>query len=477
MTGQDVTIPLVNDFEWTRDGSWIAYAVSSPKAEEDGAFARQMGDGAVRTLAKGKGNYKGFGFDESGRQLAFVSDHADYDKDVAPYRLYYWKTTDSAATELVSASTRGMPAGMVVSDQSAPSFSKDGQRLYLGTAPPPPPPRRRLAGTARRGSVALERSAAPADAAGARPAGAQSLVSRGGPPRRRRFVQLATPDMPTFTPGDDPNRALGTDDLPYRQEVSWDTNYGDMYLVDLKTGQRKKINERFRTGAPMTLSPGGRFLLYFDESQNDWFSYRIADGVRVNLTEKLGLNFWREDHDTPNQPPAYGTAGWTADDRSVLLYDKYDIWEVRPDGTAPRMVTNGEGRKQQIVFRYRSLDPEQRVVPADQPLLLSANEDRTEDSGFFRVNLSGSAPPEKLVMVPKAVGADHQGQECQPARGHAVPVRRVPGSVGHRHQLPRHEKGVERQPAAGGVRLGQGRDDEVPERRRQGAPGDSRQAG
>ena len=83
----------------------------------------------------------------------------------------------------------------------------------------------------------------------------------------------------------------------------------------------------------MTLSPGGRFLLYFDESQNDWFSYRIADGARVNLTEKLGLNFWREDHDTPNLPPAYGTAGWTADDRSVLLYDKYDIWEVRPDGS------------------------------------------------------------------------------------------------------------------------------------------------
>jgi dipeptidyl aminopeptidase/acylaminoacyl peptidase len=237
--------------------------------------------------------------------------------------------------------------------------------------------------------VALEGSTAPADAARARAAGAQPELSRGDPSGR---------------PGEDANRTLGTDDLPYRQEISWDGTYSDVYLVDVKSGQRRRINERFRSGAPMTLSPAGKYLLYFDESQNDWFSYRAADGVRVNLTEKLGMNFWREDHDSPSLPPAYGTGGWTADDRSVLLYDKYDIWEVKPDGTAARMVTNGAGRKQGIVFRYRSLDPEQRTVPGDQPLLLSANEDRTEDSGFYRVPLQGSAAPEKLVMLPKAFG-------------------------------------------------------------------------
>jgi dipeptidyl aminopeptidase/acylaminoacyl peptidase len=400
-----VAIPLVTDFEWTRDGSWIAYGVSSAKAEEDGAFVRQMGDGSVRTLTKGKGNYKSFAFDEDGRQLAFLSDQAEYDKEVAPYRLYYWKTGDASAAELVAASTRGMPAGMVVSDQGAPTFSKDGQRLYLGTAPAPPAPAPDGAPEPRGVDLwhwkdpllqPMQRVRAQQE----RNRSYRAVVHLAD----KRFVQLATADMPTLTPGEDPARALGTDDLPYRQEVSWDTNYGDIYLVDQKTGQRKKINEHFRTGAPMTLSPGGRFLLYFDESQNDWFTYRIADGVRVNLTEKLGLNFWREDHDTPNAPPAYGTAGWTAGDRSVLLYDKYDIWEVRPDGTGARMVTGGEGRKRQIVFRYRSLDPDQRAIPVDKPLLLSANEDSTEDSGFYRVGLTGSSTPEKLVMVPKAAG-------------------------------------------------------------------------
>ena len=179
-------MPLVSDFEWNRDGSWIAYGVSSPKAEEDGAFARQMSDGSVRTLLEGKGNYKAFGFAEDGRQLAFLSDQAEYDKDVAPYRVYYWKSSDAAASELVAAATRGMPSGMVVSDQGALSFSKDGHRLYLGTAPPPAPPAAGgRARAARRGPVALEGSAAAADAARARPAGAQSQLPRRRPSRRQ----------------------------------------------------------------------------------------------------------------------------------------------------------------------------------------------------------------------------------------------------------------------------------------------------
>jgi hypothetical protein len=27
-------------------------------------------------------------------------------------------------------------------------------------------------------------------------------------------------------------------------------------------------------------------------------------------------------------PNSYGNAGWTKDDREVLIYDRYDIWRV-----------------------------------------------------------------------------------------------------------------------------------------------------
>ncbi|MEO7270998.1 MAG: hypothetical protein ABIX28_19635, partial [Vicinamibacterales bacterium] len=45
------------------------------------------------------------------------SDQAEYDKDVSPYRLYYWKAGENAATELVSATTRGVPQGLVVTSR------------------------------------------------------------------------------------------------------------------------------------------------------------------------------------------------------------------------------------------------------------------------------------------------------------------------------------------------------------------------
>ena len=60
-----------------------------------------------------------------------------------------------------------------------------------------------------------------------------------------RFVQLASPDLPTVNPGTDAIRAIGLSDLPYEQEISWDTTYDDVVLVDQRTSTRRKILEHY----------------------------------------------------------------------------------------------------------------------------------------------------------------------------------------------------------------------------------------
>ena len=382
--------------------------MSSNDAAKDGAFARHAADGATRTLQSGRGHYKSLAFDENGTQLAFLSDTADYAQKVSPYRLYYWRAaaSDAApATELVSSATAGMPKGMVVSEFAAPRFSKDGARLFLGTgAPPPatPDPDDKAAAPTRvdlwhykdpliqpmqrvRDQQERERSY-------------RAVVHLAG----RRFVQLATPELPTVNASEDASQVLGTSDVPYRQEISWDQSYNDVYLLNLETGKPKKVLEHW--GNTATLSPGGRYVLHFDERAGHWLTYRVADGARANLTEKIANRFQQENN-TPDLPGAYGTAGWTANDASVLLYDKFDIWEVKPDGSGARMITNGEGRRHEIAFRYRALDPDETVVPSGKPLLLSAVDDRTRASGYYRIPaLSTTAAPEKVVMLDKAFG-------------------------------------------------------------------------
>ncbi|HEX9366307.1 MAG TPA: prolyl oligopeptidase family serine peptidase, partial [Vicinamibacterales bacterium] len=412
-TGDEVTIPEVNEYEWNKNGDWIAYAASSTDAAKDGAFARHIADGAVKTLHAGRGHYKSLAFDEAGAQLAFLSDEADYAQKVSPYRLYYWKASpstgsgpaDAAATEIASAATAGMPAGLVVSEFAAPRFSKDGARLYLGTGPPPEAPADPNDKTPPVTKVDLWNFHDPL---------IQPMQKvRDQQERERsfravvhladtRFVQLATPDLPTVNAGDDPAQLLGTSDMSYRQEISWDQDYNDVYLLDVKTGKPKKVLEHWGNAA--TMSPAGKYVLHFDERIGHWLTYRVSDGVRVDLTEKIPSKFQLENN-TPDLPGPYGTGGWTANDASVLLYDKFDIWEAKPDGTGAHMITNGEGRKQDVTFRYRSLDPDEQAVPANTPVLLSAVNDRTRASGFYRIpSLAAATAPEKVVMIDKAFG-------------------------------------------------------------------------
>lgn len=130
----------------------------------------------------------------------------------------------------------------------------------------------------------------------------------------KRFVQLATMEIPTVNTAEDPNLAIATSDLAYRKEMSWDQSYNDVFLVDLRSGKPQRVLERWASNAT-SMSPGGRFIVYFDEMKGQWHSYRASDGARANLTEKLSVRFQQE-NDTPDLPGPYGVAGWTANDAS-----------------------------------------------------------------------------------------------------------------------------------------------------------------
>src|SRR5262249_38240598 len=97
-----------------------------------------------------------------------------------------------------------------------------------------------------------------------------------------RFTQLASPEVPEVHTNDSDVNALGMSDVPYRQLISWDGRYDDVYLVKLADGSRRNVLEKAHFQA--SLSPGGNYVLYFDETDDQWHVIRASDGQNVNLT-------------------------------------------------------------------------------------------------------------------------------------------------------------------------------------------------
>jgi dipeptidyl aminopeptidase/acylaminoacyl peptidase len=410
-TGKETRIAEVVEYAWNKPGTWLAYGVSSKTPENDGAFAFESAAGRTVPLLKGLGNYKNLTFDEKGLQLAFTSDRDDYKSEKSASKLYYWAAPAmkpappaSGATELAPAAAKGFPAGMAVSENGKPQFSKDGGRLFFGIADAPKPEPKDAPEPVK---VDIwnwkDPFLQPMQKARAEEDKKRTLmcVMHFGP-KEKRFVQLATADVPEITLSEDAKVALGASDLPYRQLVSWDRGYEDNYIVSLADGSRRKVLEKSPYGA--SISPGGQWLLYFNDDDRNYYAIRVADGRSFNLTAKLGVSLVDETWDTPDEPGPYGTAGWTDGDRSILIYDRYDIWDVLPDGSKARMITSGIGRRGKITFRYARLDPEKRAVPAAEPIVLLATDETTRASGAYRVTVSNPADPVRIFLIDKSFG-------------------------------------------------------------------------
>ncbi len=417
--GKERTFSDALDFSFSKDAKTLVFTVSAKKEEGNGVFVvTPTIDAAPTELLAGKGKYSKLTWDEEQTQLAFASDKDDAAAKQPKLKLYYWKrgpiTPEAAkATEIVANTSAGFRSDFVISDRAGINFSQDGSKLFLGVAPPPEPekdPAEADANSDEKVVVDLwhykddyiqpmQKVRATADANRSYRA-VYHL-------KEKKFVQLANETMEGINPAAQGQFALGTDDREYRRLVGVDTNYSDVYLVNTTDGSRKALLKKQRSG--VSLSPNAKYGLFYDGK--DWNSISLPDGKVTNLTKTLGVAFWRESDDHPDVPPSYGSGGWVKDDKYVLLYDEYDIWQVAPDGSAAKNLTDGVGRKDKVVFRSLRLDPDERFIDPAQPLLLSAESEVTRDSGFYRDKIEGGMP-ERLLWAAKDFTAPTKAKDA-----------------------------------------------------------------
>ena len=215
-----------------------------------------------------------------------------------------------------------------------------------------------------------------------------------------KLVQLADSALYSVSPQQrgDLNIALGRNNLPYQKYKSWiAADFADYYVVDITSGKKELLIEKSDTW--LTMSPNGEHVAWYESKDSCWYAMNIQTKKSVNLTSQLGVAFYDEQQDMPMKSNSYGFVSWADNGKSVILYDKYDIWQLDPKGEAKaKNLTSGYGRENNIVLRYQQTDYEQKFIDTKKDMLLEAFNETNKQSGFYSLVLKKKPILTKLVM-------------------------------------------------------------------------------
>jgi dipeptidyl aminopeptidase/acylaminoacyl peptidase len=396
-TGAEDRITDVTSYAVDPTGAWVAYTIGSRTPDRDGAVLRAVAGGAETRLMQGTGNYKAITFDRDGRQVAFVSDKDEFTAEKPRYAAYHAMVGRAAVARRVVAPDAFTASRATLSDRTL-SFSRDGSTLVLGAAPVPPDsiPADSLADRAQVDVWHyMETRLQPQQKVeAARDRNRTWLVAHRLSANVTRLIGGDTIARTILS--DDGSVALALSDRPYALGRLWGDEGFDVSVIDVATGAARRLAEKVEF--PAQLSPTGRYATWFANGR--WFTHDVRTRKTTDLTGALtGVRFDQETWDTPSTPAPWGLAGWTRDDRTLLLYSRFDVWEVDPAGLrAARSVTDSVGVQNTTVLRVTDLDPDDRFIDPSAPVILTAFNERTKQSGFMRDRLGVVSPPETLLM-------------------------------------------------------------------------------
>ncbi|MCK0109777.1 prolyl oligopeptidase family serine peptidase [Flavobacteriaceae bacterium S0825] len=385
-SGKEDTLKYVTDFSFAKEGKRLVYTTTGKDTKSNSSvnvMNIENGNSATVFEANNKSKYYRLQLSDSGKNLGFVVDSDTTKALVRPNKLYHWSEGQSKASMIVDAASA--PKGYRVSSDGTVSFSQDDSKMYFGLATPPIVQDTTLL---KDEIVNVEvwtydeprlYTVQELQVKNDQKKSYQTVVHL----NNKKLVQLATTEYPNARLTDKGNAsvALVSNQEPYLLESQWTGRRNSDYaIVDVTTGTSNKVLTNISSS--MSLSPKGNYVFGYHAPDSTWVAYNIATNNRVDLTK--GKVFYNELNDSPNYPGSYGTAGWTEDDESVLIYDRYDIWKFNPNnGTSTRLT---KGREQKVTYRYVRLDPDEDFIDTSRKWLLTTFNENNKHSGYYEFN-------------------------------------------------------------------------------------------
>lgn len=443
-SGEETVIPWVESYYFSRHGERLIYrTVDKDTLSSAALYSLELASGHTRTISDNLQDYRSVAMDSTGTLVAFLARPAspeeeqeqdadqeqDHDADAgngshaedeedAPeyYGLYLYIEADGASRLIADETSPWLAERWMINEHARPYFSHDSTRLLFGTAPEP----------MRRDRSVEKIDMASVDVWHWRDDRLQSqqLVQRRQDQRRTfdavyhiaddRFVQLADHDMENVTIPDRNNAryALGSQNRHYLYRSQWEgfPVLSDLFRVDVHTGERELLATAAKVSS--TLSPQGRYMAWYDYTDQNWHAMDMQTMAVTNLTGHLDVLFYNELHDSPSDPGPYGVEGWTENDTRVVIRDRYDLWVIDPRQPQQAfMLTGGLGREQRVTLRHEQTDPDARYIP-QRGLYLRGFHEEDKASSLHRTDLDAGTPQllwkddVRLVRMGRAADAD-----------------------------------------------------------------------
>ena len=381
-TGTEDTLKYVLKYAMAKEGRHIVYATSGAIDSLGGGVFHYDIDKKKRKLLMSshyKTKYPQLGISGTGQRIGFVIDTDSTKSLIKKPKLYSWKLGDDSAKLTVNSEDN--TSKMLVSSDRPLQFSKNESRLYFGL---------RMAPIVQDTTLLDEEivnvevwtydeprlyTVQELDVKDDKKKSYMTLYDFNSD----KMIPIGDIDYDFVRYGDEGNGdyAVIGNFTPYQLQSQWTAQLpSDLQRVDLKTGERVKLGTKVN-GKP-ALSPKGNYVYGYNRKDSTWFTYNLKTLKYKTLTK--GRQFYNELHDYPDDPYAYGSAGWTEEDDKLLIYDRYDIWAFDPDSGESKNLTNGRSSKMR--YRYLRLYNEERSISNSKAWLLGTFNEDNKYGGF-----------------------------------------------------------------------------------------------
>ena len=394
-SGQEINIGNVADFAFDKKGRYLAWTIDAQDKSGNGVTLRDMESSSIRSLdSDDKAVYSRIAWTEDGNGLAALKGIDDKAYEDKLYRVLGFKEFGPAGPQKTifnPTDTAGFPAGMTVSPNRTPSWTKDLSGLLFGIYKPKKkdkPEGERVEGQASEASADDKVDLVLWHWKDKRLQSMQQVQEGQDKnysylaiyrPAEKKFIRLADDLVRQVTAAPEQKYALGRSEDPYELMSRLDgRSFADISVINLQTGERKPALTKARWA--MGSSPTGTHFVYYDDGQ--YYAYDMTSGQSANLTKSVPSSFINTENDVNVVKPPTPFVGWSKDGKYVLLSDNWDIWQV-PVGGGPAVNLTINGRSEQIRYRRPAiLDPEQRGFDLAKPLYLDVYSEWTKKDGI-----------------------------------------------------------------------------------------------